>query len=207
MPTLNQSEVATAAAAVIRAGGVVAFPTDTFYGLGVDPFNERAVASLFAAKGRAPDSPVPVLIADSSDLKKIASSVPAGAEALAETFWPGALTLVLKAVDGLPGLVSAGTGTVGVRVPDHDTPRAIAGVLNGPITGTSANRSGDPPMKSAGDVKAAMGDAVELVLDGVCGAHVTPSTVVDFTTEPPRVVRQGAVSLEAIQRVCSDVRG
>ncbi|MCH8235990.1 MAG: threonylcarbamoyl-AMP synthase [Chloroflexi bacterium] len=196
-----------AAAAVIRGGGVVAFPTDTFYGLGVDPFNERAVESLFAVKGRAALSAVPILIAAPGDMSIVAATAPDGATALAEVFWPGALTLVLEAVAGLPGVVSAGAGTVGVRVPDHPAPRAIARAVNGPITGTSANRSGEPPMKAAGEVKATFGDALGFVLDGVCGAHDAPSTVVDFTVDPPLVRRHGAITLEALLRICPDVVG
>ena len=131
---------------------MAAFPTDTFYGLGVDPFNERAVESLFAVKGRAALSAVPILIAATDDMSIVAATAPDGATALAGVFWPGALTLVLEAVAGLPGVVSAGAGTVGVRVPDHPAPRAISRAVNGPITGTSANRSGEPPMKTAGEV-------------------------------------------------------
>jgi L-threonylcarbamoyladenylate synthase len=195
------------AAAVIRSGGVVAFPTDTFYGLGVDPFNAAAVRGLFAAKGRPANSPVPLLIAGPEDLKLIASSVPAGAAALAGAFWPGALTLVLSAVKELPDVVSAGAGTVGVRVPDHDIPRAIARVVGGPITGTSANLSGERSLKTAGEVETAFGDSLGFVVEGFCGAHDAPSTVVDFSVDPPLVRRHGAISLEMIQRVWTDVLG
>ena len=195
------------AAAVIRSGGVVAFPTDTFYGLGVDPFNADAVRGLFAAKGRPANSPVPLLIAAPDDLKMIATSVPAGAAALATEFWPGALTLVLSAVKELPDMVSAGAGTVGVRVPDHDIPRAIARAVGGPITGTSANLSGERSLKTATEVEAAFGDSLGFVVEGVCGAHDAPSTVVDFSVDPPLVRRHGAISLEMLQRVWSQVLG
>lgn len=195
------------AAAVIRGGGVVAFPTDTFYGLGVDPFNDRAVELLFAVKGRAAGSPVPVLIAAPGDLSIVATSVPDGAAILAGVFWPGALTLVLEAATRLPGTVSAGTGTVGVRVPDHPAPRAVARAIKGPITGTSANRSGEPPMKTADEVKAVFGDALGFVLEGICGAHGAPSTVVDFTVDPPQVRRHGAITLDALRQVCPDIVG
>ncbi|MCH7642102.1 MAG: threonylcarbamoyl-AMP synthase [Chloroflexi bacterium] len=204
--TLDPSGVAEAVA-VIRGGGVAAFPTDTFYGLGVDPFNEKAVEALFAVKGRSAGSPVPLLIASPEDLKKVALSAPDGAAALAGVFWPGALTLVLEAVAGLPGVVSAGTGTVGVRVPDHPAPRAIARAMKGPITGTSANPSGEPPMKTAGEVRSVFGDTLGFVLDGVCGAHDAPSTVVDFTVEPPMVRRHGAITLEALRKVCPAIVG
>lgn len=184
---------------------MVAFPTDTFYGLGVDPFNAAAVDLLFAAKGRPANSPVPLLIAVPEDLLLVAASVPDGAAALAGAFWPGALTLVLDAVDRIPDVVSAGAGTVGVRVPDHLTPRDIARAVGGPITGTSANRSGERPLKTAGEVKAAFCDALGFIVDGVCGAHEAASTVVDFTVDPPLVRRHGAISLGALQCVYPDV--
>jgi L-threonylcarbamoyladenylate synthase len=195
------------AAAVIRSGGVVAFPTDTFYGLGVDPFNAAAVRRLFAAKGRPANSPVPLLIAAPGDLNLIATSVPAGAAALAEAFWPGALTLVLSAVADLPDVVSAGAGTVGVRVPDHEIPRAIARAVGGPITGTSANLSGERSLKTAIEVETAFGETLGFVVEGVCGTHDAPSTVVDFSVDPPLVRRHGAISLEMLQRVWTNVLG
>ena len=203
----SADESVASAAAVIKSGGVVAFPTDTFYGLGVDPFHADAVRGLFAAKGRPANSPVPLLIAAPDDLKMIATSVPAGAAALAEEFWPGALTLVLSAVKELPDVVSAGAGTVGVRVPDHDIPRAIARAVGGPITGTSANLSGELSLKTAIEVEAAFGDSLGFVVEGVCGAHDAPSTVVDFSVDPPLVRRHGAISLEMLQRVWTSVIG
>ena len=195
------------AADVIRSGGMVAFPTDTFYGLGVDPFNAAAVRRLFAGKGRPANSPVPLLIAGPEDLGMIAAFVPTGATALASAFWPGALTLVLTAVEELPAVVSAGAGTVGVRVPDHDIPRAIARSVGGPITGTSANLSGERSLKTATEVKDTFGEALGFVVEGVCGAHDAPSTVVDFSADPPMVRRHGAISLEMIQRVWTNVLG
>jgi len=147
------------------------------------------------------------LIAAPDDLKMIATSVPAGAAALATEFWPGALTLVLSAVKELPDMVSAGAGTVGVRVPDHDIPRAIARAVGGPITGTSANLSGERSLKTATEVEAAFGDSLGFVVEGVCGAHDAPSTVVDFSVDPPLVRRHGAISLEMLQRVWSQVLG
>jgi len=203
----SQIDSVKTVASAIRGGGVVAFPTDTFYGLGVDPFNEQAVKRLFEAKGRPANSPVPILITSLVDLPLVASEVPDGALALAEAFWPGALTLVFRAVDQLPDVVSAGAGTVGVRVPDHAVPREIARALGGPITGTSANISGEPPMKTATEVKAAFGDALDLIMEGVCGAHEAASTVVDFTVTPPQVRRHGAISLDALRAVSLEVVG
>lgn len=195
------------AAEVIRGGGVVAFPTDTFYGLGVNPFDEDAVRSIFRVKGRPADSPVPILLGEPDDLGKVSLQPPEQASALAVEFWPGALTLVFKAVDELPDVVSAGAGTVGVRVPDHSVPRDIARTLGGPITGTSANISGEQPIKTADEVRAAFGDTIDFIVEGVCGAHAAASTVVDFSVSPPLVRRHGAISLDDLQRICPDIVG
>ena len=201
------AESITRAVEVIRGGGVVAFPTDTFYGLGVDPFNEDAVRSIFSLKGRPADSPVPILLGEPIDLELVALAPPDAAALLADAFWPGALTLVLTAIDELPDVVSAGAGTVGVRVPDHSVPRDIARSLGGPITGTSANISGDQSLKTADEVRAAFGDALDFVVEGVCGEHAAASTVVDFTVSPPLVRRHGAISLDALQQICPDIVG
>lgn len=191
---------------LVLGGGLVAFPTDTFYGLGVDPFNEAALERLFAVKGRSAGAPVPLLLADAGGIAAVARGpVPPGALRLAEAFWPGALTLVVLKASRLPDAVSAGRDTVGVRVPDHPAPRAIARAAGRPVTGTSANRSGHPPLKRAEEVAAELGDAVDLIVPGECGGHATPSTVVDFTRGRPTVVREGAVPLAEIQRVCPDV--
>lgn len=199
-----QGEAIDAAARCVTAGGLIAFPTDTFYGLGADPFNEGALARLFAAKGRPEGRPVPLLLADAADIASVTrGEVPADAARLAEALWPGALTLVLPRATGLPDAVTAGGDTVGVRVPDHPVPRAIARAAGGPITGTSANRSGRPPIKTPGEVRAALGASVDLVVPGECGAHDAPSTVVDFTGGRSTLVREGAISLEAVRRICA----
>ena len=137
----------------MRSGGVVAFPTDTFYGLGVDPFNEDAVRSIFRIKGRPVDSPVPILLGEMDDLRLVSNQPTTEVYKLAMAFWPGALTLVLQSVDELPDVVSAGAGTVGVRVPDHAVPRDMVRSFGGPVTGTSANISGQEPLKTADEVR------------------------------------------------------
>ena len=194
------------AARVLAAGGLVAFPTDTFFGLGADVTNEEALARLFEAKGRAPTQPVPVLLADMGDVTAVADGIPAGAGVLADRFWPGPLTLVLSRRAGLPALVSGGGDTVGVRVPDHDTPRALIRALRRPITGTSANSSGNPPHRDAAGVTADLGGRIDLVVPGACGGHTAPSTVVDCTGEAPVVVREGVVPLTALRAAWPDVQ-
>jgi L-threonylcarbamoyladenylate synthase len=192
---------------VLRAGGVVAFPTDTFYGLGADALNADAVRQVFHAKGRDDRRPLPLLIDGPDDVLKVAREFPEGARRLAEKFWPGPLTIVLPARKEVPGEVTAGTGGVGVRVPDHETPRKLVRMLGRPVTGTSANTSGTPPHKTAAAVRADIGARVDMVLSGACGKHEAPSTVIDFTGAAPRVVRAGAISLAKVRKLVPETIG
>jgi len=180
---------------IIAGGGVVAYPTDTFYGLGADPRNPRAVRRLFAVKGRSERRPVLLLIADADEAAAWVSSLPAQARLLMEWFWPGPLTLVLPARhDVLPEL-TGGTGRIGLRVPDSELTRSLLRFLGSGLTGTSANRSGGSDPRSADDVLDALGDRIDLVLDGGPSRAVLPSTVVDAAEDPPRVLRAGAVDI------------
>ncbi len=187
------------AIAAIRAGGVVAFPTETFYGLAVDPWNARAVDALYVAKGRPADTAV-ALIADSLEVvrdKIVGGGLPHAAEVLADKFWPGPLTLVIPARASFSSLLGAGTGTIGVRVSPHPVAAALAAKL-GAITATSANPHGKPAMTRAADVAAAM-PQLSLVLDGGETAGGVASTLVDVTVDPPRVVRAGAIGEAAVR--------
>ena len=183
---------------VLRQGGLVAYPTDTVYGLAAVPTNADAVARLFEAKKRNPNQPVPLLIASLEDAAAVAADVPDVAKRLMREFWPGALTIILpKAIT----FQSAAVGeTVGLRVPDHPVPRDLARLLGGLITGTSANIAGGPEPVTAEDVRAQLGDSVDLVIDGGRCAGGQPSTVVDCSIAPPRVVREDAISREALER-------
>ena len=181
------------AAEVLRGGGLVAYPTDTVYGLGVDPTNDEAVDRLFAAKGRAPDQPMPLLIASPRDLASVVAEVPEVAERLIAAFWPGGLTIVLPKAPTFHSKAVVGD-TVGLRVPDHPVPCELVRLLGRPITGTSANPAGGPEPLSADDVRAQLGGAVDLVIDGGRCRGGTPSTVVDCTVSPPHIVREGKIS-------------
>ena len=194
------------AARVLARGGLVAFPTDTVYGLGADVMNEAALARLSEAKSRSLGQPVPVLLADLNDVARVAARFPYGARRLASRFWPGPLTLVLRREPGIPALISAGGDSVGVRVPDHEIPRSIIRALGRPITGTSANTSGFPPHRDARQVEADLGEAVDLVVPGVCGAHEAASTVVDFTGEGAVVVRAGPISMAELRAVWPQIQ-
>jgi len=189
-------------ARVLAAGGAVAFPTDTVYGIAVALDTPGGIERLFAAKQRPLDKAIALLIADASQASEIGEMNPA-AKALADAFWPGGLTLVLplRPDRSLPAVLTGDATTahqkVGLRVPDHDAPRALARAV-GPLPTTSANRSGEPEAHDADELEAQLGPALDLILDGG-PAHGGPaSTVVDTTTEPVRILREGAIALDRI---------
>ncbi|MDH4320115.1 MAG: L-threonylcarbamoyladenylate synthase [Desulfobulbaceae bacterium] len=164
-PKVSAADLATAVR-IIQQGGVVAFPTETYYGLAVDPFNVAALTRLFTIKERPRRKAVLVLIQDRGQLPMLASRVPVVFQPLLEVFWPGPLTLVFPALPGLSPLLTGGTGTVGVRVSSHEVAASLLVSLGGAVTATSANLSGRPPAVSAAQVAAQFGDAVDFILDG-----------------------------------------
>jgi L-threonylcarbamoyladenylate synthase len=182
------------AARALTLGGVVAFPTETFYGLGAAALDAAAVDRVLAAKGRPAGKPVLVLV-DSVAMAETVAEVSAAARALMARHWPGALTLVLPAGPRLPAGVTAGTGTVGVRLSPHPVARGLVTVLGAPITAPSANLSGGDAPTTAADVLRSFDGVVDVVLDGGPTAGGPPSTVLDVTVDPPRVIRAGAVRL------------
>ena len=186
------------AIATLRRGGIVAMPTDTVYGVGVGLDAEDGLPRLFAAKDRPLDRAIVLLVADLAQVETVGVVTPV-ARALAERFWPGGLTLVLaqRPGAGLPAALTAGSSTIGLRVPDHDCPRALAREL-GPLPVTSANISGRDPATTADEVMAQLGERIDLVLDGGPARGGVPSTVVDCSGEEPRVLRAGAIGVDAI---------
>jgi L-threonylcarbamoyladenylate synthase len=187
------------AIAVLRAGGIVALPTDTVYGIAVALDTPGGIEALFAAKRRPPDKGIMLLLADATQAPAIGEWPPAAA-ALAEAFWPGGLTVIVpQRLDvPLPAVLTGGAATIGLRVPDHDAPRALAAAV-GPLPTTSANVSGLAEAGDAAAIVEQLGDAVALVLDGG-PAHGGPaSTVVDCTVEPPRILRIGAIPVAALE--------
>lgn len=181
------------AAKIISAGGVIAFRTDTFYGLGADPFNATAVAKIRELKGREENKPILLLLSDASVADRFIADRSEAFEDLARRFWPGPLTIVGMAVANLPPEITAGTGTVGVRVPADYAVRDLVHQCGGALTATSANPSGSEPARSAKDVFDYFGSKIDLILDGGEVTATEPSTVLDVTTSPPHVIRQGAV--------------
>jgi L-threonylcarbamoyladenylate synthase len=181
---------------VISRGGVIAYPTDTFYGLGVDPKNPVAVKRLYEIKGRKADQPILLLIAKAEDVKKWTAEINPASKNLMKMFWPGPLTLVFKAgVDVLPEL-TAGTGTIGLRVPGNELTRNLLDFLGIALTGTSANVSGGSSPQTAEEAAASLGDMVDLILDGGRTTGGRPSTVVDVSTGQPIMLRKGALPLK-----------
>ena len=178
---------------VLRDGGLVCYPTDTVYGIGAAAGDDAAVRRLFAVKGRSPDKPLPLLLADVSDAARVAEVTPL-AKALAGRFWPGALTIVMRKAASYRSLALAGGDTVALRVPDHGLVRSMVRALGEPITGTSANRTGTRAPLSAAEVAFQMGGMVELIIDGGQSRTRLESTVIDITRDKPEIVREGAVS-------------
>lgn len=193
-PVAPDAGTLAGAARVLRDGGVVAFPTETFYGLGAAALNAIAARRIFALKGRPPSSPLLVLV-DSVAMAERVAEIPDRARALIERHWPGALTLVFRARPNVPREVAASTGTVGVRRSAHPVAHALVTALGEPITAPSANPTGGEPPTTAGAVLAHFAGAIELILDGGATAGGLPSTVLDVTVEPFRLIRAGAVTI------------
>jgi L-threonylcarbamoyladenylate synthase len=183
----------------LRAGGIVALPTDTVYGIAVALDTPGGVEALFAAKRRPPDKGIMLLLADAAQAPAIGQWPPAAA-ALAEAFWPGGLTVIVaqRPDVALPAALTGGAPTIGLRVPDHPAPRALAAAV-GPLPTTSANISGLAEAGDAVEIVAQLGESVALVLDGGVAHGGPASTVVDCTVEPPRILRVGAISIEVVE--------
>ena len=181
---------------ILQSGGIIAFPTDTVYGLGALAFNNTAIESIYTAKNRPIEKAIPILIADIDDLEMVASDVPDMARIFASRFWPGPLTCVVPKKQTLPLAVSA-TSTVAVRIPDHQDARALLRVT-GPMAVTSANISGQASPSTAQEVYDQLNDRIPLILDGGRTYGGVPSTLVDCTGEKPVILREGPVSLSEL---------
>jgi len=191
------------AVAVLRRGGLVAFPTDTLYALGADLFKPEAVTRVLEVKKRSQDKPIPVFIGKMEDVNEVARDLPGAAWQLAERFWPGPLTLVLLAAPNIPEAVTAGTGTVGIRIPKSHLTLEILAALDHPITGTSANRSGGVDPVTVADVVRGLGNRCDLILDGGRAPGGIASTVLDCTELPFRIIREGAITAQVLGTVLS----
>ena len=187
------------ASSIIRSGGVVAFPTESFYGLGVSAWDGEAIQRLFTVKKREEDQPLLLLIPTKSLLTHYVIRVPDMANQIMEEFWPGGLTLIFEANPDLPYLLTAGTGKIGLRLSIHPVATALAQAVGFPITGTSANISGQAACSSAEAVRHSLGKGVDFILDGGETKGGKGSTVLDITVDPPMILREGMVSREQLK--------
>jgi L-threonylcarbamoyladenylate synthase len=199
-----RADAIDAAAGAIKAGQLVVLPTDTVYGVGADAFDATAVADLLAAKGRGRDMPVPVLVGSWDTIEGLISYVPTQTRALIEAFWPGGLTLVVEHAPSLAWDLGDARGTVAVRMPLH--PVAIELLeRTGPLAVSSANRSGQSAARTVDEAEEQLGTSVQVYLDGGPATSGVASTIVDVTTETPRVLREGAVTVDDLRRVVPSV--
>jgi len=186
-------EKIAAAVAVLRGGGVVAYPTETFYGLGADATNEAAIEKIFAIKGRTFNNPVAVIVAGEHDLLPLVSEIPENARILMQRFWPGPLTLIFWAAPAVSSRLTAGTGKIGIRISSHPIAALLARELGAPLTATSANRSGEPENADAAGIASSLGALPDLIVDGGATPGQPGSTILDVTAFPFRILREGAV--------------
>jgi L-threonylcarbamoyladenylate synthase len=193
------------ARAVLDRNGILAVPTETFFGLAVNPFQEEALDRLFVLKKRGLEKPVLALVAGREMLPRVVREIPEVADRLMARFWPGPLTIIFPCQPGLPRLLTGGTGTIGVRQPRQDITCRLINALGYPITGTSANRAGSPPLTRAAEVAGEFGEHVDLILEaGPCPGGL-PSTIVDVTSSPPRLVRAGAIPTVALAEIIPEM--
>jgi len=196
-----ESALIAKAVNTLKKGGVIAYPTETFYGLGVDGGDEKAIEKIFRIKGRNFKNPVSVIIGDDRDIIHLAEDVPEISRKLMKIFWPGALTIVFKASSHVSHLLTAGTGKIGVRVSSHPITAALSKAFAHPITATSANVSGVMECTNAAEVIQCIGDRVDLVIDGGQTPGIMGSTIIDVTTSPPVILRAGIIPAALLSEV------
>lgn len=203
--TLNIQQQIEKAISVLKQGGIVAYPTDTVYGLGASIAIPTAVEKVYRLKERPRNLALPVLLADISQVSELTEHVPPVAWQLINNFLPGALTFVLHSSASVSDVVTAGGRTIAIRIPAHQIPVALIRGLGAPIIGTSANLSGQPSPLTAAEVRSQFGDKIDMVIDGGRCSGGRESTIVDLTGEIPVILREGAISSEELRRVCGNI--
>ncbi|MFQ5897699.1 MAG: L-threonylcarbamoyladenylate synthase [Candidatus Methylomirabilia bacterium] len=198
-PSNPEASALQEAAGLLRRGGLVAFPTETFYGLGAHAMDGLAVGRVYQVKGRPESKPLLVLVDSVTMVESLALEVPELARRLMAAHWPGPLTLVFKARPDLPSELTAGTGTIGIRMPGHPVALGLVRVFALAVTAPSANLSGSAPPTAAEGVKAQLDGMIDLILDGGETRGGQPSTIVDVSVAAPRIIRRGAVDLSLAQ--------
>lgn len=199
-PVRPDLHIITRAGNIIRKTGIVIFPTRCLYGIGACALDEKAVEKVFEIKNRPRNNPILVLIPNQSHLEDLVKSIPEPAKKLMTIFWPGGLTLIFEAKDEIPSLLTAGSGKLGIRIPSHPAAKALVDHLNFPITGTSANLSGQPGCNHVGLLAPSIIETSDLVLDAGVLKGGTGSTIVDITVFPVRIIREGEVSKDQIRK-------
>jgi L-threonylcarbamoyladenylate synthase len=196
---ISEEAVLSRAAEILATGGVIAYPTETFYGLGADATNEKAIRKIYDLKGRNFNNPLSVIIDKEENLYPLVGEVPACALILIQSFWPGPLTIVFKASAKILSILTAQTGKIGVRISSHEGARLIAQKLGHPLTATSANLSGATECSTAFDVSRQIGDKIDAIVDLGKTAGGKGSTIIDVTSDPPQILREGAIGRINIQ--------
>ncbi|HAR48746.1 MAG TPA: threonylcarbamoyl-AMP synthase [Smithella sp.] len=195
----SEKKVLSRAAEILAGGGIIAYPTETFYGLGVDATNEKAIEKIFAVKGRDLKNPISLIIGKPDDIYPLVKNVPETAKILMAAFWPGALTIVFQASDKISPLLTAGSGKIGLRISSHPIALKIVQKLKKPLTATSANLSGTPECSLASEVIKQIGDKIDAILDWGETQGGKASTIIDVTCDPPVILREGTISRKIIE--------
>jgi len=196
----SEEKILARAVEILTGGGIIAYPTETFYGLGADATNEKAIKKVFAAKGRDLKNPVSLIIGHADDIYPLVQDVPQTAKRLMAEFWPGALTIVFQASKKISPLLTAGSGKIGLRVSSHPLALRIVQKLKKPLTATSANLSGAPECALASQVAQQIGDKIDAIVDLGATPGNAGSTIIDITCDPPVVLREGLISRKTIEK-------
>jgi L-threonylcarbamoyladenylate synthase len=196
----SEEEIISRAAEILVHGGIIAYPTETFYGLGVDATNEKAIQKIFTVKGRNFKNPISLIIGHPDEIYHLVTNIPPAAQKLMAEFWPGALTIIFSASKKVSPLLTAGTGKIGLRVSSHPIALKIAQAIHRPLTATSANLSGAPECSLASAVVEQMGDKINAIVDGGKTPGGQTSTIIDVTSVPPVILRAGAISKETLEQ-------
>jgi L-threonylcarbamoyladenylate synthase len=196
----SEEIILTRAAEIIAHGGIIAYPTETFYGLGADATNEKAIQKIFAIKGRNFKNPISLIIGQTDNIYPLVQDVPQTAQKLMTAFWPGALTIVFLAANNVSPLLTAGSGKIGLRVSSHPGAQGIIQRLKRPLTATSANLTGAPECTRASEVAEQIGDKIDAIIDLGNTPGTKGSTIVDVTCTPVAILREGAISRKIIEK-------
>jgi len=197
----SEESILISAAVIVARGGIIAYPTETFYGLGADATNERAVKKIYKIKGRNFINPISIIIGRTENLYLLVESVSSAAQKLIQAFWPGALTIIFKASDGVLPVLTAGTGKIGVRVSGSNAAQVIAQKLGHPLTATSANLSGKPECSRASEVAKQIGNKIDAIVDFGPTIGDKVSTIIDVTCNPPKILREGTITRQSIENI------